>query len=90
VIIADTGFWIALADKKDRHHQAANAFVKNCSERLITTYPVITEVCHLLHRCNAPAHRYLHNLNQAVRGEPFDTSASSGSFSTITHRKPLK
>jgi predicted nucleic acid-binding protein len=47
VIIADTGFWIALADKKDRHHQTANAFVKNCSERLITTYPVITEVCHL-------------------------------------------
>jgi predicted nucleic acid-binding protein len=47
MIIADTGFWIALADKKDKHHQVANAFVKNCSERLITTYPVITEVCHL-------------------------------------------
>lgn len=44
MIIADTGFWIALADKKDKHHRAANEFVKNSSERLITTNPVITEV----------------------------------------------
>jgi len=47
MIIADTGFWIALADKKDRHHQQADAFVKTTAERLITTYPVITEVCHI-------------------------------------------
>jgi len=47
VIIADTGFWIALADKKDKHHDQANEFVKTSSEKLITTYPVITEVCHI-------------------------------------------
>jgi len=47
VIIADTGFWIALADKKDKHHYQANEFVKTSSEKLITTYPVITEVCHI-------------------------------------------
>ncbi|MDP3878320.1 MAG: PIN domain-containing protein [Methylobacter sp.] len=47
MIIADTGFWIALSDKKDKHHRAANAFVKTSAERLITTYPVITEVCHI-------------------------------------------
>lgn len=47
MIIADTGFWLALADKKDKHHQQADNFAKNTAERLITTYPVITEVCHL-------------------------------------------
>jgi predicted nucleic acid-binding protein len=42
MIIADTGFWIALADKKDKHHQQADSFAKTTAERLITTYPVIT------------------------------------------------
>jgi predicted nucleic acid-binding protein len=47
MIIADTGFWIALADKKDKHHQQADNFAKTTAERLITTYPVMTEVCHI-------------------------------------------
>jgi len=48
MIIADTGFWLALADKRDNYHQQVNYFAKNCSERFISTYPVITETCHLL------------------------------------------
>ena len=48
MIIADTGFWLALGDKKDKHHLQADSFVKSTDERLITTYPVITEVCHIL------------------------------------------
>ena len=48
MIIADTGFWVALADKKDKHHQEADNFVKTTNEMLITTYPVVTEVCHIL------------------------------------------
>lgn len=48
MIIADTGFWIALADKKDKHHQEADNFAKTTTEKLITTYPVMTEVCHIL------------------------------------------
>ena len=48
MIIADTGFWLALGDKKDKHHLAADNFAKSSNERLITTYPVITEVCHIL------------------------------------------
>ena len=48
MIIADTGFWLALGDKKDKHHREADDFAKSTTERLITTYPVITEVCHIL------------------------------------------
>ena len=48
MIIADAGFWIALADKRDKHHQVANNMAKALNELLITTNPVITEVCHIL------------------------------------------
>lgn len=48
MIIADTGFWLALANKKDNHHQTAHDCLKRYAEPLITTHPVITETCHLL------------------------------------------
>lgn len=48
MVIADTGFWLALANRGDRHHQAAKASLGALSEGLITTWPVLTETCHLL------------------------------------------
>lgn len=48
MIIADSGFWIALADKNDKHHAKANAVAQALDEKLITTFPVMTEVCHIL------------------------------------------
>lgn len=52
MIIADTGFWVALANPKDDHHVLAKQKFAGLSEPLITTWPVMTEVCHLLlQRC---------------------------------------
>ena len=48
MIIADSGFWIALADKNDKHHAKADTVAKSLDESLITSFPVMTEVCHLL------------------------------------------
>lgn len=48
MIIADTGFWLALANKRDRHHTAACEALAALREPLITTWPVVTETCHLL------------------------------------------
>ena len=48
MIITDTGYWLALGDKRDKHHQRAVLFAQTCKERMITTYAVMTEVCHLL------------------------------------------
>ncbi len=48
MIIADTGFWLALANSRDRHHSAAVRAMDRLSEPLITTWPVIGETCHLL------------------------------------------
>ena len=48
MIIADTGFWLALANVRDRHHEAAKQAHRDLREPLITTWPVLTETCHLL------------------------------------------
>lgn len=48
MIIVDTGFWLALADQKDTYHATANQAFQTYDEPLITTWPVMTETCHLL------------------------------------------
>lgn len=48
MIIADTGFWVALGNPKDDYHDLAMQRFKTLVEPLITTWPVMTEVCHLL------------------------------------------
>lgn len=50
MVIADTGFWLALLNLGDRHHESAQAARKRIDEGLVTTWPVVTETCHLLMR----------------------------------------
>ena len=48
MVIADTGFWLALANRKDGYHAVALERVRGLREPLITTWPVVTETCYLL------------------------------------------
>ncbi len=48
MIIADTGFFLALANRADQSHAAARDAAAKFEERLVTTWPVLTETCHLL------------------------------------------
>jgi hypothetical protein len=48
MVIADTGFWLALHDRDDRHHRRARSCLAALDERLITTWPVVTEAAFLL------------------------------------------
>jgi len=48
MIIADTGFWLALANRQDQYHLLAVNKLNQLEESLITTHPVITETCYLL------------------------------------------
>ena len=58
MVIADTGFWLALLNSADRHHAAAKAAQEQLEEGLVTTWPVVTETCHLLMRhLGVPAQR---------------------------------
>ena len=48
MVITDTGFWLALLDREDRFHQVAVKATKEIKEGYITTWPVLTEVTHIL------------------------------------------
>lgn len=48
MVIADTGFWVALANPRDHWHERARLCLNELKEPLITTWPVLTETCHLL------------------------------------------
>lgn len=48
MLIADTGFFYALADRRDRHHARAEAALAAVREPLVTTWSVLTEATHLM------------------------------------------
>jgi predicted nucleic acid-binding protein len=45
MILVDTGAWLALADKGDAYHARCVAFFRSNREPLMTTYPVLVELC---------------------------------------------
>ncbi len=55
MIAVDTGYLYALADASDAHHARAVELMPTVAEGWITTWPVLTEACHLLARRLAPA-----------------------------------
>jgi uncharacterized protein len=48
MIIADTGFFVALGNRGDKFHEKAKELITVLKDPLITTYPVITETSYLL------------------------------------------
>ena len=49
MILADSGFWIALGNRRDRHHATALEAAKRwAKEGFVSTWPVLIEVTHLL------------------------------------------
>lgn len=48
-LIIDSGFFVALGNTRDQYHKKAVKILDNLPKRQwITTWPVLTEVCHLL------------------------------------------
>jgi len=48
MILADTGFFVALGNRKDNYHSQAMQQLLSLKELLLTTYPVIVEASYLL------------------------------------------
>jgi hypothetical protein len=49
MVLADTGFWVALLWRRDPWHSRARAaYSRHDDDGLISTWPVITETCYLL------------------------------------------
>lgn len=68
MILADTGFWLALASRRDKHHARATAWLEALDEGLVTTWPVVTETCHLLlHRVGPESQRkFIHSYSEGA------------------------
>ena len=47
LLVVDSGPFVAWLNSRDKHHARAVTFFKARRERLVTTWPVITEICHL-------------------------------------------
>lgn len=47
-VLVDSGPLVALFDPSDNHHARTLAFMGKFRDSLLTTWPVVTEVCHLL------------------------------------------
>jgi predicted nucleic acid-binding protein len=47
-LLIDTGPLVAWFDAADAHHASVRAFLGGYEGELLTTWPVLTEVCHLL------------------------------------------
>ena len=67
MILADTGFFVALGNRRDRFHSRTLQVIANLEEPLITTYPVITETSYLLAR-DAGLMRQLTFLSEVANG----------------------
>ncbi len=47
-ILADSGYWIALFDRRDKYHQRAVEAARNLAEQLLVTWPVLAETTWVL------------------------------------------
>lgn len=65
MVIVDTGFWLALANRNDRYHVGATNALAKVREPLITTWAVVTETCYLLLTTmgNSSQIRFINNLS---------------------------
>ena len=54
MIAVDTGVFVALADRSDKWHECARNALGTLEEGWVTTWPVLTQACHLMRRRVAP------------------------------------
>lgn len=48
MVLAGTGYWLALDNARDRWHERAVAVGRRLTEPLVVTWPVVAEICHLM------------------------------------------
>ncbi|MDN5870039.1 MAG: PIN domain-containing protein [Nitrococcus sp.] len=88
MVIADTGFWLALGNRKDQHHELAQQRLFELEEPLITTWPVLTQTCHLLlQRLGHPAQLKFMQSYEAGAFEVFDLSQNHAPVLTKLMKK---
>lgn len=54
-VLIDTGPLVAWFDRNDPHHRAVSNWLQSFTGELLSTWPVLTETCHLLPESMVPA-----------------------------------
>ena len=80
--LVDTGPLVALFVRNDPDHPLVTEFLRGFRDRLLNTWPVLTEVCHFL--SPAVALRFLRTVESGVREI---LTLDAGDFATF--RTPL-
>lgn len=74
MVLADTGYWLALANARDRWHDAAVAVSRDLDGTLVVTWPVVTETCYLMLTRLGPRAQlsFLEQLSRNVEIHPIE------------------
>jgi uncharacterized protein len=67
MIAIDSGFIFALVDETDPWHERAKAWIGSAEDGWVTTWPVVTEACHLLGKRLGPVFA-IHLLEDVISG----------------------
>ena len=81
-MLVDAGPLIALADRADKNHKRVAAYLKRFGGRLLTTWPVLTEVCHFL-----PERLQVATLRWAARGGATVVEMDESALATLAEWK---
>jgi len=85
MILTDSGFWVALGNRRDRHHDIARAALERwAGEGFVTTWPVLTEVCHLLVK-RVGVHQALTFMDAVAQGACMVPELPSDALTRLTH-----
>ena len=82
-VIVDTGFLVALVDRRDRYHSWAKQQLSDVSTPLLTCEAVITETCFLLQRVSGGEAAIFGFLNRSLIQIDFQLSQHSNGIDQL-------
>lgn len=89
MILADTGFWLALLNARDSYHsRAVEAAQRWAQEGFVSSWPVIAEACHMLRvrLGNEASVRFVNDLAQGACDIVELPSSNLGRMHELMHK----
>lgn len=82
-VLADTGFLVAIYDKRERYHVACARVCESLDGPLVTCEPVLAETLHLLRSVQGAADNILASVAEGIVEIPFKLSESAAQVQKI-------
>lgn len=85
-VLADTGFLVALYNRREPYHQTCIQFYEKLSRKLVTCEPVIAETLHLLRSTYGAPEDILASVAEGILEIPFKLSESAAFVQKIMRK----